>query len=229
LFADALEAVEATGRTLASLHRATGSGRKPTPPYMARYIDSMRNILSNLTPMQDLIAEFGVDLGSLGTRAEKLISGFEANPGGSAIVHGDAHPGNFFYQRGTGVTIIDTPTVHFSMNAGGTAIGSPSRDVSYFLQKVAGFGRSYKLRSDEVAALQSAFRRGYAAGGGMRLTREADEFFRARTVIGEFIDLAKKVRDATAPDSIIDPEKRDELERALRIKAELTREAFGVG
>ena len=229
LFAEALEGVEATGRTLAGLHKATGASRKPSSPYMARFINSMRDILSNLEPVRELIAEFGVDLGSLRARAEQLIAGFEANPGGSAIVHGDAHPGNFFYQRGSGVTMIDTPTVHFSMDAGGRATGSPSRDVSYFLQKLAGFGRSYDLRPDEVAALQSAFRRGYAAGGGPKLSQEADEFFRARTVIGEFIGIAKGVEAARAPGSDVTPEKRQARERALRIKAQLTREAFGVG
>ena len=90
--------------------------------------------------------------------------------------------------------MIDTPTVHFSMDAGGRATGSPSRDVAYFLQKLAGFGRSYNLRVDEVAGLQSAFRRGYTAGGGPNLTQETDAFFRARTVIGEFIGMVKNVQ-----------------------------------
>jgi len=59
----------------------------------------MRNILSNLEPLGDLTAEFGVNVGTLRANAEQLIARFEANPGGSAIVHGDAHPGNFFYQQ----------------------------------------------------------------------------------------------------------------------------------
>jgi len=125
--------------------------------------------------------------------------------------------------------MIDTPTVHFSMDAGGRATGSPSRDVAYFLQKLAGFGRSYNLRVDEVAGLQSAFRRGYTAGGGPNLTQETDAFFRARTVIGEFIGMVKNVQEARRPGSDVKPEKRQALERALRVKAQLTTEAFEAG
>jgi aminoglycoside phosphotransferase (APT) family kinase protein len=226
LFAETQEAVEATGRTLAELHAATGSDHKPSSSYMARYIDSMRNILSNLEPMQDLIDEFGVDLGTLRAHAEQLILRFEANPGGSAIVHGDAHAGNFFYQRGTDITMIDTPTVHFSMDADGGATGSPSRDVSYFLRTVAVFGQSFNLNPDEVAALQRAFQLGYAEGGGPPLTPEADKFFRARIIIGEFIAMAKRVHNTKAPESTVEPERREALEEAFRSKVQLIMDAF---
>jgi aminoglycoside phosphotransferase (APT) family kinase protein len=160
----------------------------------------------------------GIDVAELQSRIDTLVARFRANPGRAALVHGDAHPGNYFYNPATGVTIIDTTTLHFSIDARGRPIGAPSRDIAYFTQQVAHYSVTLKLTPTEVAALQTVFRRAYTAAGGVGTTAEADAFFRARPSLGWLMRAMNQLRTG-GPGSI---------DSAQQSHIELAKEAFGL-
>ncbi|GAB3164151.1 hypothetical protein GCM10027258_85390 [Amycolatopsis stemonae] len=185
LFAELSAAVAGIGRTLAQLHTTPkGSGAPVASAFLKRHLDDMVARRDRLPGLRDELAVAGIDVGALQSRIDALVAGFRAHPGGSALVHGDAHPGNYFYDAAAGVTIIDVTTLHLSIDARGNPIGAPSRDVGVFAQQLAHYSVTLKLTRAEVATLQAVFRSAYAAGGGTGTTPQADAFFRARASLG---------------------------------------------
>jgi aminoglycoside phosphotransferase (APT) family kinase protein len=212
-------AVAAIGRTLARLHTAPpGSGGPVASAFLRRHIDDMVERRDKLADFRAELAGAGIDVGELQARIDTLVARFRANPGGSALVHGDSHPGNYFFDPGTGVTIIDTTTLHFSIDARGRPMGAPSRDVANFAQQVAHYSVNLKLTRAEVAALQAVFRSAYADAGGRGTTRDADAFFRARASLGWLMRAMTQVRTG-GPGSI---------DRAQQSHIRLAKEAFGL-
>ncbi|MGQ0577114.1 MAG: phosphotransferase [Pseudonocardia sp.] len=215
-FADLRDTISAAGRALADLHAAGGASGTPPSLFIQRHVDAMRDIAAKLDSNQGLLAEeAGIDTTELRHRVEQLIAQLRANPGGSAIVHGDAHPGNLFYDPAAGITMIDTPTLHLSLDAEGAPIGAPARDVAYLAHKLAYFGPGWGLEPDEVIELQQVFRQAYADGGGAGVTAEAEAFFRARAALGELITSVNRAE-------------RLKEYAALRSRAALFRDALGV-
>jgi aminoglycoside phosphotransferase (APT) family kinase protein len=212
-------AVAAIGRTLARLHTVSpGSGGAVASAFVQRHIDEMLGRKSQLPALRAQLASVGIDVAELQSRIDTLVARFRANPGRAALVHGDAHPGNYFYNPATGVTIIDTTTLHFSIDARGRPIGAPSRDIAYFTQQVAHYSVTLKLTPTEVAALQTVFRRAYTAAGGVGTTAESDAFFRARPSLGWLMRAMNQLRTG-GPGSI---------DSAQQSHIELAKEAFGL-
>jgi hypothetical protein len=206
------DAIAATARALSQLH-ATGTRGQVAPEFIDRHVNAMLDIMNNVERAATRLARVHFDPAAARPRAEGLVAGFREQPGGSAVVHGDAHPGNFFYDPATGVTMIDTPTLHYSIDANGNPIGAAGRDVGNFGQKLAHFGSEFGLRPEEITELQRAFQSGYTEAGGGPSTPQADAFFRARTALGE---LLRTANDTTATDA------------ALAEQARLAREALGM-
>ncbi|MGW0809981.1 phosphotransferase [Nonomuraea sp. NPDC002799] len=216
---DLRAAVAGIARTLAGLHTApAGSGGAVAPAFLQRHLDDMLRRRSQLTALRAELAGVGIDVAELQARIDTLVARFRARPGGSAMVHGDAHPGNYFFSPATGVTMIDTTTLHFSIDARGRPIGAPSRDVANFAQQVAHYSVDLKLTPAETAQLQSVFRRAYVAAGGTGTTPEADAFFRARTSLGWLTRAMNELRTG-GPGTLDD---------AQRSHIDLAKEAFGL-
>jgi Phosphotransferase enzyme family len=219
-------AVAGIGRTLAGLHTAPpGSGGAVSSAFLRRHIGEMLDRRSKLAMYRPHLASVGIDVLELQSRIDTLVDGLRANPGGSSLVHGDSHPGNYFFNARTGVTIIDVTTLHFSIDARGRPMGAPSRDVANFAQQIAHYSVALKLTSSEVTALQNEFRRAYKAGGGTGTTREADAFFRARTSLGWLMRVMEKLRTGRPPGAGTG---RPVLTPADQAHIELAKESFGL-
>ncbi|WP_410667712.1 phosphotransferase [Amycolatopsis sp. cmx-4-68] len=211
-------AVDGIGRTLAQLHtRPGGSGGPVASAFMQRHIDDMVNRRDKLPGLRAELRDAGIDVGALQSRIDALVAAFRAHPGGSALVHGDAHPGNYFFDAASGVTVIDVTTLHLSIDARGRPIGAPSRDVAIFAQQVAHYSVNLKLTAAEVATLQAVFRHAYAAAGGTGTTPQADAFFRARASLGWLMRAMNDARDERRP---LNPVERRHVDLAI--------EAFGL-
>ncbi|MFJ7217695.1 phosphotransferase [Amycolatopsis sp. NPDC098790] len=223
LFAELSTAVAGIGRTLARLHTSPkGSGGAVADAFLRRHIDDVLDRRGKLPGFRDQLIHAGIDLGALQSRIDALVAGFRAHPGGSALVHGDAHPGNYFFHAGDGVTIIDVTTLHLSIDARGNPIGAPSRDVGVFAQQLAHYSVTLRLNRAEVATLQAVFRSAYTGAGGTSTTPQADAFFQARASLGWLMrvltDLrARTVRRVVPP---IDPVQQQHIDLAV--------EAFGL-
>lgn len=223
LFAQLSTAVAGIGRTLAQLHTSpTGSGGPVADAFLRRHLDDMADRRTRLTGLRDQLAHAGIDVRVLQSRIDALVAGFRAHPGGAALVHGDAHPGNYFFDPANGVTIIDVTTLHLSIDAHGHPIGAPSRDVGVFAQQLAHYSVALKLTRAEVATLQSVFRRAYAAAGATGTTPQADAFFRARASLGWLMRAMDDLRARTVHGVVppIDPVQQQHIDLAA--------EAFGL-
>ncbi|GLY37811.1 hypothetical protein Amsp01_038350 [Amycolatopsis sp. NBRC 101858] len=224
LFGQLKAAVAGIGRTLAQLHtRPGGSGGPVASAYLRRHLDDMADRRTKLTGLRTQLAHAGIDVGALQARIDALIAGFRAHPGGAALVHGDAHPGNYFFDPASGVTtIIDVTTLHLSIDARGNPIGAPSRDVGVFAQQVAHYSVALKLTRAEVATLQSVFRRAYAAAGATGTTPQADAFFRARASLGWLMRVMNDLRAGTVR-GVVPP-----IDAVQQQHIDLAVEAFGL-
>ncbi|WP_284740869.1 phosphotransferase [Amycolatopsis sp. RTGN1] len=224
LFGQLKAAVAGIGRTLAQLHtRPGGSGGPVASAYLRRHLDDMADRRTKLTGLRTQLAHAGIDVSALQARIDTLIAGFRAHPGGAALVHGDAHPGNYFFDPASGVTtIIDVTTLHLSIDARGNPIGAPSRDVGVFAQQVAHYSVTLKLTRAEVATLQSVFRRAYAAVGATGTTPQADAFFRARASLGWLMRVMNDLRAGTVR-GVVPP-----IDAVQQQHIDLAVEAFGL-
>jgi hypothetical protein len=183
------QAVASGARALADLHTVPAGSGGPVPhTYVEESISYLMETAQRLVPMKGLLSRH-LDIGSLLSNLMTLGDGYRANPGGAALVHGDAHPGNLHYDPICGTTVIDTPNLPFSMDAQGNPIGSPARDYTAYIMKIRSFGLRSHLTSAEIERLQGAAQLAYREGGGPALTSDSVAFFRARVVIA---DLARE-------------------------------------
>jgi aminoglycoside phosphotransferase (APT) family kinase protein len=179
--ADLERALAATGRGLAELHtRPEGSGGPPAADFADRHpTDWALGALEHLERFERFPAEFRCDLAATTRRFERLREAVRQDPGGGALLHGDAHPGNFFYDTATGsVTAIDLEGLHPTMDATGRPVGIAGVDVGNFEQVLGGYAERAGL-ADELPRLRQVFLDAYRQGGGHALPEHVLNHYRA--------------------------------------------------
>jgi hypothetical protein len=180
------------GEAIGTLHSSTRGASGATT--FATHTEGARDIMRQLPPLVEARPGLApVDFGAASDRLQQLIAGIERNPGAASVVHGDFHPGNVFYDAASGrVTFIDAARVHQSIGAAGNPIASSARDVASFHATLELFGGQYGVSGSRVSALQSAFMEGYASTAAANaFTPEALAFYRARFVLGQYIEALK--------------------------------------
>ncbi|MGK3207312.1 phosphotransferase [Amycolatopsis sp. MEPSY49] len=175
---DLRRAVTGVAEGMAELHR--GGDRQASPAYLAPHAAAIREHLAELAARRPLLEELGVDIDGIQAALETTLARAAADPGPAALVHGDAHLGNFLWDADAGVSMIDAPTLHQSMNAAGDPIGSPARDVSLFTQRIGHFGREFGLTPQDIGLLRQDFADAYARGGGPVVPAPVQAMFDAR-------------------------------------------------
>jgi len=190
-----MQAVKGNARALSELHSVRG-GQVPQR-FLERHINAVRDIEGKLSARIREVP--GIEASWLHEQIDQVVLDAIANPGQASLVHGDAHPGNFFWdQPSEQLTAIDTPTMHYSMGEGGEPIGAPGRDYGNFYQKLAHFGVNYEVLPEEVEQLQQAFADEYHG----EIPAASIKFFRVRAALGELMKaLASGDRNAIDNDA----------------------------
>jgi hypothetical protein len=174
---------EALGRLHSATVRPTPASSVVTEGFVADFETSVRD-LETLSQKYPLLAR-AVDLPAMRRQANELVAGIRKNPGAGAVVHGDLHPGNVFYDPADGrITTIDVARTHQSIDAAGEGIASASRDAATFVSALKIFGEEYNVSARDVAQLQESFQQSYfAAVDQNAFSAEAYAFHRARYAI----------------------------------------------
>jgi Ser/Thr protein kinase RdoA (MazF antagonist) len=219
-----LTAFRRNGEALARLHLATSRSDKPSSPALEAMT---RDLKTKFAEIQKLVAtskdpqvvRLAADLRAAPPQVQPLIDGVMKNPGASAIVHGDFHPGNVFYdQTSDRITLIDAARVHDSIDQAGQGILSPARDVASGAASIEVFASNpeYHVAPAQRAQIKAAFRDGYdkTAAQGV-FSQEALAFHQARYA-------ASRLRDSLVGEPGSD--------HALRLEGAIHefRAAFGV-
>ncbi|MFC7762055.1 phosphotransferase [Catellatospora bangladeshensis] len=159
--------VAGVGAALADLHTAAaGSGGPVARAFLDRHVAVVRKWTGQLVDTLDNLPRHTVDLDGLTARVEEVITAAVGAAGRATLAHGDAHPGNFFWHPQQGLTVIDLPMLHYSMDDNGGPIGAAERDVAYFDIKLHDFGADLGLKPEELAHLRKTFRDAYRIAGG---------------------------------------------------------------
>ncbi|WP_165440834.1 phosphotransferase [Candidatus Protofrankia datiscae] len=225
-------AVSDTAAALAELHtRPVSSGRPVAQDYLDFHTGLARRLTSQVSARADLVEQHGLDVHELSRRLDEAIDAARRYPGKSALVHGDAHPGNFFWDRARGVTFIDTPTFHYSMNHHGEPIASPERDVSNFEQRLAYYSRQFSFSPAETKMLLEHFRVSYREAGGSTLHDGTMRMFGARSVLNKLLQIVESLTSFNHPDSIATEhgtiEMKRKFERELEAEIDLLKKSLG--
>lgn len=235
--AELTAAVRQTAAALAELHVApAGSGGPVAPTFLDLHAKAATDLTEKVVANRAVYKKYGdLNVEELRHRVDAAITMSRSERGAAALVHGDAHPGNFFWSPELGVTFIDAPTLHFSMNADGVPIGSPERDINNFDVWLAHFGNDAKLASDEIGQVRGAFLSTYRESGGAPLHEGQMAMFGARSVLNKL----RQIGDAILMD-LEQPETRglnenvrlqearlQELELQLRTEIGLLRDSLG--
>jgi hypothetical protein len=192
-------AISDTAAALAELHTGpTGSGGRVDPGYLDFHLGEARRGMDRVMGARELYESLDLPVDDLSRRLDEAIALARQHELGAALVHGDAHPGNFFWHPQHGVTFIDTPTFHFSMDDTGSPIASPERDISNFQQRLDHYGRRLGLEQAEITQLQSTFLQVYRDAGGAHLDAEAMNVFNARSVLNKLLDIGRRVQEMQA-------------------------------
>ncbi|MFP4412772.1 phosphotransferase [Coleofasciculus sp.] len=174
------QAVKGNARALSELHSVRGS--QVSEGFLQQHINAVRDIEGKLSARIREVP--GIEASWLHEQIDQVVNDAIANPGQASLIHGDAHPGNFFWdQPSEQLTAIDTPTMHYSMGEEGEPIGAPARDYGNFYQKLAHFGVNYEVLPEEVEQLQQAFADEYHG----EIPAASIKFFRVRAALGELM------------------------------------------
>ncbi|KAJ5940373.1 hypothetical protein N7516_000541 [Penicillium verrucosum] len=146
--------VQAIARTLARLHTYSVEGR-PGTKYLEWYFTAATKRVQQALVYKDIIRSAGLEADQLPAKMNQLIADCKrdiATRPRTAVVHGDAHhPGNLLYDRATGhVTMIDTTTLHCSLDENGEPVGVPERDLGHFVHMLRRTGEQYGLTRQEM-------------------------------------------------------------------------------
>ncbi|KAJ5469039.1 Glycosyl transferasefamily 1 [Penicillium sp. IBT 31633x] len=156
--------VQAVARTLARLHTHSIEGR-PGTIYLQWYFDAATKRVQQSLLHKDIIRPAGLEVDQLPEQIDQLIADCKRDITSrprTTVVHGDAHPGNFFYDRATGnVTMIDTTTLHCSLDENGEPCGVPERDLGHFVHMLRRTGEQYGLTRKEMHESTTAFVEAY--------------------------------------------------------------------
>ncbi|WP_406631924.1 phosphotransferase [Amycolatopsis sp. WGS_07] len=178
---DLRQAVSGVAEGMAELHR--GTARPASPAYFAPHAAMIREHLAELEARRPLLEQLGIDVDQLRVALGAALSDAMAGRGPASLAHGDAHLGNFLWDPDAGVTLIDAPTLHQSMNAAGEPIGTPARDVGLFTQRISHFGREFGLSPEEITRLRHDFAEAYARHGGPVVPTAVQAMFEARAAL----------------------------------------------
>ncbi|KAJ5423287.1 Glycosyl transferase family 1 [Penicillium cf. griseofulvum] len=156
--------VQAVARTLARLHTHSDEGRLGTE-YLEWYFNAATKRVQQALLHKEVIRSAGLEVNQLPKIMNQLIADCKrdiANRPRTTVVHGDAHPGNFFYDRATGhVTMIDTTTLHCSLDENGEPVGVPERDLGHFVHMLRRTGEQYGLTRQEMQESTTDFMEAY--------------------------------------------------------------------
>ena len=175
---DLRRAVTGVAEGMAELHR--GGDRPASPAYLTPHAEAIRAHLDELETHRAFLTRHGIDLDEIRATLDTTIAAAMADPGPAGLAHGDAHLGNFLWDPVTGVSIIDAPTLHRSMDAEGRPIGTPARDVELFNQRIGHFGHEFGLSTTEITQLRQDFADTYARAGGPAVPAPVRAMFAAR-------------------------------------------------
>ncbi|UJR11735.1 hypothetical protein I4U23_015916 [Adineta vaga] len=182
------------GRAFAQLHtRPDNSGDSLSNNYLSVQIDRARHLASVIAKTYvnypDIIQ---LDMDEVLRQLEQVIEECRCDRSVSAIVHGDAHPGNLFWDFSKGVTFIDTPSLHYSMDSKGNPIGAPEDDVANFERRFVHYCRQASIEENEIESLRNAFEQEYHNCNGATLSKKKLKLFGLRYVFGDLIQACKR-------------------------------------
>ena len=188
------DASKAVARALAQLHtQPTGSGGCLSNSCLSVQIDQARKLAKEFAAESWTYQESTqLDTNKVQYQLENLVQKCLNDCSSSALVHGDAHPGNIFWDSDAGVTLIDTPTLHFSMDSEGKPIGAPERDIAIFYQRIGHFGRRANVSENETQMVQEIFLSAYDYYGGATRSAKKLRMFGARYVLGDLLLTGKE-------------------------------------
>ncbi|KAF9966165.1 hypothetical protein BGZ70_003125 [Mortierella alpina] len=177
-FAILKASIEETAGLLANLH-GYGTKMRSSEVYLEPFFEKVTLRSQKVVRHQPIYAAVGVNVSNLEMRVKELVdqSRREAHYSRNASpVHGDAHPGNFFYDpESQQVTVIDVITLSASLDENGEPCGAPERDLAQFLHMLRRDGARAGMRDDEVLECSHDFINSY--------TKKSTRFSRATVAI----------------------------------------------
>ncbi|UJR12443.1 hypothetical protein I4U23_016619 [Adineta vaga] len=189
VFSQLLKAVTETARAFAQLHRQPCDSRDSAlKSYLISSINRTRHLTLVLdkeyTHHQDIVQ---LNINKVQLQLEQLIAECQNEHSYAAIVHGDAHPGNLFWDSTAGVTFIDTQSLHSSMDSKGKPIGTPERDIASFGERFVTLCRKSGIHEDNINLLYNTFWQEYHVCNGVDLSENKLKFFAVRFLLGELV------------------------------------------
>jgi Ser/Thr protein kinase RdoA (MazF antagonist) len=227
--AEVARAMRDAGTAIGELHsKPAGSGGPVSREFLEYHYGVARTELAEIATRANrrVLDRLGLDAATTVRHATELIDESLRVDGGAALLHGDAHPGNLFWDREGGVTFIDFPAGHFAIAPDGHPIGAPERDIANMMERTALFGREHDFTESEITALQHAFREAYHEfrddylAGRPELSVAQERGFTARYAVR---DMLESLRALARSGHDVDPE----LIHRLTIQTELVKAAMG--
>jgi len=228
----ALNAVTKTAKAMAELHTQRPSAKAAPANCKGMTLDlnsqltTAKNVLTvkqgvKTTAKLDLP---GIDLSmftadkpvpgdAISALANRTNMALAKDPGKGAVVHGDAHPGNFFYNASSGsLTMIDLPSSSRSFD-GNVGLLPGAWDSELFKNRIvdsmvriddSGEG----LTGPEVDQLQKAFDEAYVSAGGEPPT----------AIMRQFSQLHSTLKSLARFSKLLESHPTDSIERTLIIE-----------
>ena len=166
------DGIRGAAGTLERLHTHKQVGQS-SAGYLQWYYQKAPERAQKVMQGEEALRAAGIQVHRLPERVDELITlsqeEIRIRPV-TAVVHGDAHPGQFFFDTATNrITMIDVSTLHCSLGEHGDARGAPERDVGHFIHMLHRTGEQVGLNNDEINECAEIFLKTYCQEGSMPL------------------------------------------------------------
>lgn len=153
---DALKAVEALGKALAKLNSANADqAKKLSSYYVEKEIHTCSDCIKSISKHPDM---FPLDAGTLSRSFLLKWENVRKGPSELGYIHGDAHPGNVFFEKETQhLTLTDLEKLVFSLDPNQLPAGPIAFDFIFARNSLKFSAAAHRISAENIARLDKAF------------------------------------------------------------------------
>ncbi|KAJ5515948.1 hypothetical protein N7527_007508 [Penicillium freii] len=182
LMTDLISAAQGVALTLAKLHREKAEWSSASEAVVDRLRNKLQSWVEEIQGLSRGRYEraIGSDkIQQLASLVDRAID-YSREEGVASLLHGDASPGNFFWDPIQGITMIDYGGLARSMDASGRPIGPAEMDAAGFHERLRKYAGDFGMSEADIGQVQGEFWKAYQANG-IPINKGLVRLFKTRT------------------------------------------------
>lgn len=184
------------GKFLGELHSKKAIKKQGSPEVLEITFDRMKRKIDNY--MHEYMDLGGKDIDVISHVFKNILNQYDTDSFYFAISHEDAHLDNFLYDEDSGLTVIDTPRMHYATDQEGNPIfASYAHDIARAEDDIAKWVLHHEYNEELIQELTAALRAGYVTNAKHLIIPSQFSLDKAATMLSRLNSMLRRLDKAT--------------------------------